>query len=200
MARMTDTDRRDFLKKSAAAAAALGVSGRAASQASPPAGVTLRAIGDAVLPAGELGPEGVERVAAGFQTWIAGFEPQAEMPHGYLSRGLARIRYGPEHPGPRWAEQVESLERAAQNLHATAFADLSVEQQRELIGAQLEDDDFDRLPDPARAPHVALGLLAFFYESSEATDLCYRARIGRFRCRGLRSLQREPEALPPRSP
>ncbi|HEX9700766.1 MAG TPA: twin-arginine translocation signal domain-containing protein [Acidobacteriota bacterium] len=215
---MTDSDRRDFLKKAAAAAAALGIpatasAGRegAASEASPVAGAapgsagqqavatpaaapaeTLRAVGGAVLPAGALGAGGIERVVAGFEAWIAGFAPVAEQPHGYLNRGLAEIRYGPPHPGPRWAAQIEALELEANRRHRARFAELSVEIRRALIQGQLERDELDRLPGPAQARHVALGLMAFFYDSSEATDLCYQASIGQFRCRGLSTLGREP--------
>jgi len=205
MAAMTDTDRRDFLKKSAAAAAALGISGteaaatqatnQAASQATAPPAETLRAIGAAVLPAGDLGPDGTERVVTDFEAWIEGFEPVAEMPHGYLNRGLSNIRYGPPHPGPRWAAQVEALELEAGKRHSSAFAELSIDEQRALIQGQLGRDELGRLPSPGQARHVAVGLMAFFYAGSEATDLCYRASIGRFKCRGLGTLGREPRPL-----
>jgi len=205
MAAMTDTDRRDFLKKSAAAAAALGISGteaaatqatnEAANQATAPPAETLRAIGAAVLPAGDLGPDGTERVVTDFEAWIEGFEPVAEMPHGYLNRGLANIRYGPPHPGPRWAAQVEALELEAGKRHSSAFAELSIDEQRALIQGQLGRDELGRLPSPGQARHVAVGLMAFFYAGSEATDLCYRASIGRFKCRGLGTLGREPRPL-----
>ena len=205
MAAMTDTDRRDFLKKSPAAAAALGISGteaaatqaanQAASQATAPPAETLRAIGAAVLPAGDLGPDGTERVVTDFEAWIEGFEPVAEMPHGYLNRGLANIRYGPPHPGPRWAAQVEALELEAGKRHSSAFAELSIDERRALIQGQLGRDELGRLPSPGQARHVAVGLMAFFYAGSEATDLCYRASIGRFKCRGLGTLGREPRPL-----
>jgi hypothetical protein len=212
---MTDQDRRDFLKQSAAAAAALGltattavarpadaaaasgVAARAAAASQSPvlSAEILRAIGAAVLPAGELGAEGVERSIADFEAWIEEFQPAAEMPHGYLSRGLAEIRYGPEHPGPRWAAQAEELARDAEQRHGMAFAELSVALRRELIEARLDVGDLDRLPNPARAQHVALGLMAHFYDGAEATDICYGARIGRYRCRGLGSLGRAPQSL-----
>ncbi len=205
MAAMTDTDRRDFLKKSAAAAAALGISGteaaatqatnQAANQATAPPAETLRAIGAAVLPAGDLGPDGTERVVTDFEAWIEGFEPVAEMPHGYLNRGLSNIRYGPPHPGPRWAAQVEALELEAGKRHSSAFAELSIDERRALIQGQLGRDELGRLPSPGQARHVAVGLMAFFYAGSEATDLCYRASIGRFKCRGLGTLGREPRPL-----
>ena len=92
MIAMTDTDRRNFIKKSAAAAAALGISGAeaAASQAPMPAreiapAETLRAVGAAVLPEGDLGPDGIDQVVTDFEAWIDGFEPVAEMPLTALS-------------------------------------------------------------------------------------------------------------------
>ncbi len=202
MIAMTDTDRRNFIKKSAAAAAALGISGAeaAASQAPMPAreippAETLRAVGAAVLPAGDLGPDGIDQVVTDFEAWIDGFEPVAEMPHGYLNRGLANIRYGPPHPGPRWAAQVEALELEAAKRHQSAFSRLSIEDRRALIQGQLGRDELGRLPSPGQARHVAVGLMAYFYAGSEATDLCYRASIGRFKCRGLATLGREPQSL-----
>ncbi len=197
MIAMTDTDRRDFIKKSAAAAAALGISGTeaAASQADAPPAQTLRAIGAAVLPVADLGPDRIDQVVTDFEAWIDGFEPVAEMPHGYLNRGLANIRYGPPHPGPRWAAQIEALELEANRRHRSTFAELSIEEQRSLIQGQLGRHELGRLPSPSQARHVAVGLMAYFYASSEATDLCYRASIGRFKCRGLATLGRQPRPL-----
>ncbi|MCH7826071.1 MAG: twin-arginine translocation signal domain-containing protein [Acidobacteria bacterium] len=200
---MTDTDRRDFIKKSAAAAAALGISGTkaAASQApirpgeTPPA-ETLRAVAAAVLPTSDLEPDDIDQIVTDFEAWIDDFEPVAEMPHGYLNRGLANIRYGPPHPGPRWAAQVEALELEAAKRYQSAFAELSIEERRALIQGQLGPDELGRLPSPGQARHVAVGLMAYFYASSEATDLCYRASIGRFKCRGLATLGRQPQPLP----
>lgn len=217
---MTDSDRRDFLKK-AAATAALGIGGtqaaearpaepaageeaavpsagalRGASQSAASSSATLRAVANAVLPTTDLGAEGVERVVNEFEAWIEDFQPVAELPHGYLNRGLAEIRYGPPHPGPRWSSQMEALELEAQRRHRSSFAALPIEQQRALIEGQLGRDEIDRLPDPARARHVAIGLLAFFYDSSAATDLCYRAAIGRYRCRGLSNAAQRPRPLP----
>ena len=197
MIAMTDSDRRDFIKTSAAAAAALGISGTeaAANQANAPPAETLRAIGAAVLPVADLGSDGIDRVVTEFAAWIDGFEPVAEMPHGYLNRGLSEIRYGPPHPGPRWAAQVEALELEANRSLRSPFAELSIEDRRSLIQGQMGRDEIGRLPRPGQARYVAVGLMAYFYASSEATDLCYRASIGRFKCRRLGSLGREPRPL-----
>ena len=192
---MSDSDRREFLKRSSAAAAMLGIAGPAGGIVGGSQTDTLRAIGAAVLPTADLGDEEVDRVVADFEAWIDGFEPIAEQPHAYLNRGLSEIRYGPAHPGPRWSAQIEALELLAERRHRAAFAELSIDDRRALIEGELERDELGRMPTPATARHVVIGLMAFFYAGSEATDLCYRASIGRFRCRGLSGLGREPRPL-----
>jgi len=51
------------------------------------------------------------------------------------------------------------------------------------------------LPAPARAPHVALGLLAHFYGTPRATDLCYGRLIRKETCRGLTGVAELPPLL-----
>jgi hypothetical protein len=51
------------------------------------------------------------------------------------------------------------------------------------------------LPEIDRAPHIAVGLLAHFYSSAAAQDLCYRARIGKGTCRPLAESPRRPLPL-----
>jgi hypothetical protein len=48
------------------------------------------------------------------------------------------------------------------------------------------------LPRTPDGKHVASDLMAFYFNSSEANDLCYRAHIGRDECRGLAGSDREP--------
>jgi hypothetical protein len=48
------------------------------------------------------------------------------------------------------------------------------------------------MPSVADASHVAVALLAHFYESPAAGDLCYEARIGRQTCRPLAQQSRKP--------
>ena len=53
------------------------------------------------------------------------------------------------------------------------------------------------MPNVAEANHVAVALLAHFYESSAAADLCYEAHIGRETCRPL-AQRRESRCRSPR--
>ena len=51
------------------------------------------------------------------------------------------------------------------------------------------------MPGVADANHVSLALLAHFYDSSAATDLCYEAQIGKQTCRPLAASARKPLPL-----
>jgi hypothetical protein len=153
----------------------------------------LRAVARVVLPVGALGEEGTTAAVTGFLSWVEGFEPAAELDHPYLT---GELRYGLPHPGPRWAAQLEAMELEAGRRSGVAFADLPDGEQREAIVGALDRAGSDTLPgDPARADHVALGLLGWFYGTSGANDLCYRASVGRHSCRGIESLPQEPAPL-----
>jgi hypothetical protein len=152
---------------------------------------TLRALGDVVLPA-ELGAAGTATAVDSFQRWIIGYKEGAERVHGY---GTSRLDFTGPTPATRWASQLDHLDSAARSRFAKPFADVPVAQRREMIVAELTMLKVDRLPSPGRAPHVALALLAHFYASGEATDLCYQARIGQQTCRPLANASRKPLPL-----
>src|SRR5437867_2683704 len=107
--------RRRFLKQSAAALTAAGalpvpVELFAQAQRAKPAipQESLLALAEVVLPVSELGKEGTAKVLSGFQAWLDGFEPAAELDHPYLSS--SEIQYGPPDPRPRWQAQLEALD------------------------------------------------------------------------------------------
>ncbi len=200
---MSAGDRRDFLKRSAAAVSAVGLSACGAAAGEPGDGaasagdrahdpVVLAAMAEAVLP-GELGPDGRATATGAFVEWLAGFEPVAERPHPYLT---PEITYGPPDPAPGWNAQLAALELEALRRQGRPFAELELGERRSLVRRQLGADG-PELPDPARARHVAVGLLAHFYESAAANDLCHGTRIGKNTCRGLEVLEggQPPERL-----
>lgn len=153
----------------------------------------LRAVAEAVLPTGALGTDGTARALRGFVAWIDGFEPAAELDHPYLTGAL---RYGPAHPGPRWASQLEAMELESLRRTGASLLDRPEAERVALLEEAVREEDSAGLPgDPARADHVAVGLLAWFYGTSEANDLCYRAEIGRHLCRGIETLPEEPAPL-----
>ena len=204
---MSEHDRRSFLKTAAGAvpgaaiAGSLGLGGCApetegdgASAASRPdrtlLEAPLRAVADVTLPTDALGEEGTAEAVRGFLDWVEGFEPAAELDHPYLNDEL---RYGPPHPGPRWAAQLEAMELESGHRSGVSFAELPADERRDLVERALRGAGSATLPDdPAQADHVALGLLSWFYGSSQANDLCYTARVGRHLCRGIQSLPEEP--------
>ncbi len=217
---MSGSDRRTFLKRAAGLVPAIAVGAQGLSAAetevatseaaggeaagapgqAPAARTTLddellQAVGEATLPAEALGEDGVRRVVAEFQGWLDGYEPVAELDHPYLNHEL---RYAPADPGPRWQAQLEALNVEALKRHGFSFVRLDVAGRRSLLERQLRGDSLGRLPNTSRARHVATGLVVYFYSSSEANDLCYRARIGRHECRGLDHLSDPPEPLPER--
>jgi hypothetical protein len=195
---MKNPDRRVFFKRSASllsslAMAGCGSAGGAIAEGSQRAlrADTLRAIGEVVLPQ-ELDAEGQARVLEEFERWLAEFEPVAELTHGY---GSAEIRYGPADPAPRWQAQLEALEVEAQKRHGQPFAALSPEERQVLLRREASGEG-PGMPNPLHAQHVAVGLMAYYFGTPEANDLCYRAQIGAYRCRGLQSAVAEPSPLP----
>ena len=199
-------DRRTFLKRAAGALPGAAIVGSVgvgscvpdggpdsggggdATSSSLDAGL-LRAVADVTLPVGALGPDGVADAVRGFQAWLQGFEPAAELDHPYLT---GELRYGPPHPGPRWSAQLEAMDLESQRRSGTALSDLTDEERSEVIERVLGGGSGDLPGDPARADHVVVGLLAWFYGTSQANDLCYGAEVGRHLCRGIQSLPQEP--------
>ena len=218
---LVTTDRRDFIKRAAIAAAtassigasvALAQSGAAAPPASParqagaPPGtqspapqslraldpVLLHALGDAILPE-MLGDAGRRRATSAFAAWLARYAPVAEEMHGY---GDAEITYTPSDPAPGWNAQLAGLDLLARRRHRRGFARLGVPLRREVVGTSLARVSGARLPaNPLAASHVAVALLAHWAASSEATDLAYHARIMKGNCRLLSETSRPPLPL-----
>jgi hypothetical protein len=131
-------------------------------------------------------------VVQGFQRWIAGYREHAELTHGY---GTSRIRFTGPTPATRWASQLDELDAAARRRHGKPFAQLAPSNAEALVRDVLAGEALDRLPSVVDAKHVAIALLAYFFDSSEATDLCYGALIGRQTCRPLAQSAPMPAAL-----
>ena len=152
---------------------------------------TLHALGEAVLPS-ELGRAGTLAAVTGFQRWIAAYRENVELVHGYGTSALERS--GPT-PATRWAAQLDALDRIARAEGARSFAALPLERRREIVRRELEAMKADRVGVVGRAPHVALALLAHWYDTPDATDRCYEARIGKESCRPLATSTRRPLPL-----
>lgn len=203
------TDRREFLKRTALAAAGATTASvpsltqaqaQAGAQAQAPAQAPARmldpallaAVGEAVLPE-SLGADGRTRAVGAFARWLAQYAPVSEAMHGY---GDAEITYTPSDPAPGWNAQLAGLDLLARRKHRRAFARLGVPLRRALLRTQLGGAGAaggTRLPsNPLAASHVAVALMAHWAASSEATDLAYQARIMKANCRLLAETSRVP--------
>lgn len=160
-----------------------------------PNAATLDALADAVLPA-ELGAAGIARAASDFQRWMDGYAPGAEANHGY---GTGKIERLPADRRPQWKAQLASLDDEAHRNAGQSFAALPRDRRQAIVRTALASERGDALPNPLTARHVALALLAYFYDSPGANDLCYNAEIGRQLCRPLASQTKEPVSLRRRS-
>jgi hypothetical protein len=134
---------------------------------------TLRAIAAVVLPT-EADPG---RVTADFVRWVRGWRPGAEMDHGY---GITRLRVKGPSPAPAYLKQLAALRG---QVDAGS------------IESALREANVADLPRTPGASHVAVDLMAFYFRSSDANDLCYRAAIGRDRCHGLAGSDQPPAPL-----
>ena len=202
--------RRKFLKQSAATVAAVSLTGCAPGAAGEPAAGTdgdalshldgaapaslpantLRAVAEAVLP-DELGDDGRERAVRAFERWSEALEPVAELSHPYL---VPEIRYSGPDPRPGWAAQLDGLEKECGSRHAISLSDLDVPGRRELLARPLGEAG----PEPGapqNADHVALALIAHFFGSPIATDLCYGRAIRKELCRSIEGAEDEPAPL-----
>ncbi len=151
---------------------------------------TLQPLALTVLPE-SLGAVTVTAVVTGFRRWLNGYKAGSEMTHGY---GLTRLRVTDPDPEPGYICQLADLEAAARRAGGS-FAELALDARRSLVAAALESAGVTELPRRPDGRHVISDLMSFYFQSSEANDLCYRARIGRRTCRGLPDSESAPRPL-----
>jgi hypothetical protein len=138
----------------------------------------LAAIAEVVLPAE------ADRKAAvsAFTAWIANYKEGADTDHGY---GNTRVRPTGPSPARNYSAQVAALDAAAKAKGASGFAAATLDQRRAIVEAAILDAKVERLSARPTGAHVATDLMGHYFNSSVASDLCYRAAIGRDACRGL---------------
>jgi len=151
----------------------------------------LLAVAHAVLPA-ELGASGTATATRKFASWLEGYRSGAELLHGY---GTGELSFAGASPMRRWQEQLRSLDSAARARSGQGFTALGIAQRQQVIRAAVAGEKVTSFPAPQAASHVALGLMAWYFGSSDATDLCYGAEIGTHRCRPLALNPNEPAPL-----
>jgi hypothetical protein len=178
--------RRHALKSLGAAAAAPLLDARSFRlQAEDLDPAVLAAIAEVVLPAE------ADRAAAvaAFTAWIANYKEGADTDHGY---GNTRIRGTGPSPARNYPAQLAALDVAAKARDVSGFASASPEMRRTIVEAAIAEAKIDRLPSRPTGGHIAADLMGHYFNSAAASDLCYRAAIGRDACRGLPGSENKP--------
>ena len=139
-------------------------------------GKVLRELASVVLPSA-LGRTGSDGVAGKFERYVREYRPGADTDHGY---GFTHVIPKPASPAPAYMEQLAAL--------PSPVTRAVVEEALEKAHVK----DLPRIPD---GKNVIADLMSFYFRSSDANDLCYRAAIGRDKCRGLAGSEQPPAPL-----
>ena len=147
-----------------------------------------------VLPA-SLGADRVALIVDRFIAWGRDYEEGVALAHGYGDPKL--VKSGPS-PVPDYVAQLTAIEAAARG-RGGRFGTLPLETRRAVLSDALTIAAVTELPGRPTGRHIVSDLMAFYFRSSEANDLAYRARIGRQTCRTLQLTTRRPAPLEPRA-
>lgn len=150
----------------------------------------LAAIAEVVL------PSEADRAAAvtAFTAWIAHYKEGADTDHGY---GNTRVRSTGPSPARNYPAQIAALDAAAKRAGAVGFAAATLDQRRAIVEVAITEAKIERLPVRPSGAHIAADLMGLYFNSPAASDLCYRAAIGRDACRGLAGSENKPAPLAP---
>jgi hypothetical protein len=150
----------------------------------------LRAIAPAVLPT-ELGAAGHDKVVNDFVQWLASYRSGAERSWGY---GHPRRSGTPAIDPGAYDKQLLALDERAR-AGAGALATVPVDVRRTMVTAALDAAGVRTLPGAPNGQQVVADFMSFFFTSSAAVDLAYRARIGQMSCRGLAGAAARPRGV-----
>ena len=185
--------RRTLLQLLGALAAALPRPGRLFAQSSPlgPSDeARIRAVADVVLP-DEIGASGREAAVKSFLAWVRDYRADAEGDHGY---GFTRPRRTGPSPAANYPAHLNALDDEARK-RGRSFVDLPLAERQGVVEAAIAAAKIERLPARPDGGHIATDLMALYFRSVDANDLCYRAKIGRDTCRGLNGSTDRPAPL-----
>jgi hypothetical protein len=150
----------------------------------------LRDVAATVLPSA-IGSKGQNDAVDAFLLWIREYKEGVAMSHGYGEPRL--VKTGPS-PAPGYVAQLAALQQAAQAKGAR-FGALPLDARRELLDAAFNSAGVRSLPSRPDGKHVIADLMAHYFRSSGANDLCYNARIGRNTYRAIRVTTVRPAPL-----
>jgi hypothetical protein len=150
----------------------------------------LRDVAATVLPA-TIGNKGQNDAVDNFLRWIREYKQGVALSHGYGEPRL--VKSGPS-PAAGYTRQLIELQQAAQS-RGGRFGTLPIETRRELLDAAFKAAEVRNLPGRPDGKHVIADLMAHYFRSSDANDLCYNARIGRNTYRAIRVTTVRPAPL-----
>lgn len=184
--------RRRAIQSLAAAAAALPMLrvSLAAQDLSADQVSVLRDVAGTVLPS-SIGRKGQDEAVDNFLKWIREYQEGVALSHGYGNPRL--VKSGPS-PAAGYAKQIGALQQAARS-RGGRFGALPLDARRELLDTAFRGADVRNLPGRPDGKHVIADLMAHYFRSSGANDLCYNARIGRNTYRAIRVTTVRPQPL-----
>lgn len=141
----------------------------------------LRDVASTVLPSA-IGPKGQDEAVDNFLRWLREYKEGMPLSHGYGEPRL--VRSGPS-PAPGYGAQVTALQQAA-TVRGGRFGALPLSERRAILDAAFTSAGIENLPGRPDGKHVVADLMAHYFRSSAANDLCYNARIGRHTYRAIR--------------
>ena len=150
----------------------------------------LRDVAATVLPSA-IGRKGQDEAVDNFLRWIRDYKEGVPLSHGYGEPRL--VKSGPS-PPPGYASQLAALQTAAK-ARGGRFGALPLDDRRALLDAAFKTADVRNLPGRPDGKHVVADLMAHYFRSSAANDLCYNARIGRNTYRAIRVTTVRPQPL-----
>lgn len=152
--------------------------------------LVLRDVAATVLPSA-IGAKGQDQAVDNFLIWIRDYQEGVPLSHGYGEPRL--VRSGPS-PAPGYAKQIAALQLAARE-RGGRFGVLPLETRRALLDEAFKAADVRNLPSRPDGKHVIADLMAHYFRSSAANDLCYNARIGRHTNRAIQITTVRPRPL-----
>jgi len=150
----------------------------------------LLALAEVVLPS-EIGPTGQAEAVERFIGWLRNYDADVEMDHGY---GFTRLRRTGPSPARRYPVLIALIDRqtaAALRRPKATFASAPIAVRRTIVEDSLRSVKGERLL-AGPGGNLIEDLMAFYFQSSAANDLCYQVAIGRDACRGLPGSEEPP--------
>lgn len=150
----------------------------------------LRDVASTVLPSA-IGVKGQDEAVDSFLRWLRDYKEGVPLSHGY---GEPRLVRSGSSPAPAYGAQINALRQAATD-RGGRFGALPLDARRAILDAAFKAAGVQNLPARPDGKHVVADLMAHYFRSSAANDLCHNARIGRNTFRAIRVTTVRPRPL-----